>query len=244
VGGPQHKEDKMFDVTKIPPAILPFIKDPPLLKGESRQEYYDLLGVLISETAPVDMVEWLWLIQFTDCAWEIIRNRRIRAFLIDLQRTKDLNAIRSVHYDDGEKYLANWKPDPDFLMRYGTDVRSMVATAFVKVAPKLELIDKNLERLQRRSDEIIEKLECRREVFAHRARRAAANVINAQYEEPRRIAGTSIVIEPMNEVNEQQIVDADSASIIPSLAEEPNAPDSDGSLLNPSPTTSPDETQG
>jgi hypothetical protein len=231
---------------KVPTAILPFIQDPPLLKGESKQEYYDLLGVLIAETAPVDMVEWLWLIQFTNCTWEIIRNRRLRAFLIDLQRIKDLNAIRSVHYDDCEKYLANWKPDPDFLTRYGTDVRSMVATAFVKVAPKLELIDKTLERLQRRSDEVIEKLECRREVFAHRARRAAANIVNARYEEQRRIesADTSIVIEPMNEVNEQQIVDGDSTSIIPSLPEESDAPDSDGSSLNPSPATSPDETQG
>ena len=227
----------------LPPAILPLIQDPPLLKGESRQEYYDLLGVLISETAPVDMFEWLWVIDYTDCFWGIRRNRRIKAFLIDLQRTKDLNAIRSLHYDDCEKYLANWQPDPDFFLRYGTDVRSMVATAFVKVAAKLELVDKDLERQQRRSDKIIEKLECRREVFAHRARRAAAN-INAQYEEPRRIAGTSIVIEPMNEVNEQQIVDGDSTSIIPSLPEESDAPDSDGSLLNPSPTTSPDETQG
>ena len=54
----------LFD--KIPAAILPLIQDPPLLKGESRQDYYNLLGALISETAPVDMVEWLWLIQFTD----------------------------------------------------------------------------------------------------------------------------------------------------------------------------------
>ena len=231
---------------KVPPAILPLIQDPPLLKGESQQAYYDLLDALISETAPVDMVEWLWLIQFTDCSWEIIRNRRLRAFLIDLQRTKDLNAIRSVHYDDSEKYLANWKPDPDFVMRYGTDVRSMVATAFVKVADKLELIDKKLERLQRRSDKIIEQLEYRRELFAHRARQAAAKVGNAQHEEQRRIesADTSIVIEPMNEMNEEQIVDGDSVSIIPSLAPESNEPDSDGSSLNPSPITSPDETQG
>jgi len=224
-------------IPKLPPAILPLIENPPLLKGESQQEYYDLFGALVSETAPVDTVEWLWLIQFTDCSWEIIRNRRLRAFLIDLQRTKDLNAIRSVHYDDSEKYLANWKPDPDFVMRYGTDVRSMVATAFVKVADKLELIDKKLERLQRRSDKIIEHLEYRRELFAHRARQAAAKVGNAQHEEQRRIE-SAIAIEPMNEVNEQQNVDVDTASIIPPSAAEANAPDSAGSSPNPSTTTS------
>ena len=168
-------------IPKLPPAILPLIENPPLLKGESQQEYYDLFGALVSETAPVDTVEWLWLIQFTDCSWEIIRNRRLRAFLIDLQRAKDLNAIRSLHYDDCEKYLANWKPDPEFFTLHGTDVRSMVATAFVKVADKLELIDKKLERLQRRSDKIIEQLEYRRELFAHRARQAAAKVGKAQH---------------------------------------------------------------
>jgi hypothetical protein len=220
-------------IPKLPPAILPLIQNPPLLKGESQQEYFELFGVLVSETAPVDTVEWLWLIQFTDCSWEIIRNRRLRVFLIDLQRTKDLNAIRSVHYDDSEKYLANWKPDPDFLMRYGTDVRSMVATAFIKVADKLELIDKKLERLQRRSDKIVEQLEYRRELFAHRARQAAAKVGNAQHEEQLRIESA-----PTNEVNEQQIVDTNTASIIPLSAAESNAPDSDGSSPNPSTTTS------
>ena len=224
-------------IPKVPAAILPFIQDPPLLKGESRQEYYDLLAALIAETAPVDMVEWLWLIQVTNRTWEIIRNQRIRAFLIDLQRAKDLNAIRSVHYDDCEKYLANWKPDPEFFTLHGTDVRSMVATAFVKVADKLELIDKKLERLQRRSDKIIEHLEYRRELFAHRARQAAAKVGNAQHEEQRRIE-SAIAIEPMNEVNEQQNVDVDTASIIPPSAAEFNAPDSAGSSPNPSTTTS------
>src|SRR3974390_566474 len=177
----------MIFFTKIPPAILPFIKEPPLLKGESRQEFYDLLGALIAETAPVDTVEWLWLIRFTECASEIRRNRRSKAFLIDLQRSKDLNMMASIPYDECEGYLANLTTDPDFLRRYGIDARSMVATAFVKIASKLEVVDKELERLERRSDKVIEQLESRRELFAHRARRAAANIVNAQYEEQRLI---------------------------------------------------------
>ena len=154
--------------------------------------------------------------------------------------------MASLPYDECAEYLANSTTDPDFFRRYGTDARSMAATAFVKVAAKLELIDKSLERQQRRSDKIVEQLESRRELFAHRARRAAANAVYAQHEEQRRIesADTSIVIEPMNEMNEEQIVDGDSVSIIPSLAPESNEPDSDGSSLNPSPITSPDETQG
>ena len=230
----------------VPPAILPFIQDPPLLKGESRQEYYDLLAALIAEIAPVDTVEWLLVIDYANCIWEIRHNRRSKTFLIDLQRTKDLNMMASLPYDECAEYLANSTTDPDFFRRYGTDARSMAATAFVKVAPKLELIDKSLERSERRADQTIEKIESRRELFAHRARRAGVNIVNAQYEEQRRIesADTSIVIEPMNEMNEEQIVDGDSVSIIPSLAPESNEPDSDGSSLNPSPITSPDETQG
>src|SRR3974390_3155546 len=155
---PPRGDSSMFP--NVPPAILPFIQDPPLLKGESRQEYYDLLAALIAEIAPVDTVEWLLVIDYANCIWEIRHNRRSKTFLIDLQRTKDLNMMASLPYDECEEYLANSKTDPDFFRRHGTDARSMAATAFVKAAPKLELIDKSLERSQRRADKVIEKLEC------------------------------------------------------------------------------------
>ena len=136
---------------KIPRAILPLIEKPPLLRGESLQDYNELLAGLVHDVMPSDIPEWLWLIQFLDCSWEIWRNRGYRAKLI------------------------NWQRDQS---SYGSPPETALAIALVKAAPKTEVVDKILERLQRRCDTILQQLEIRREVFAHRARHAAENVLN------------------------------------------------------------------
>ena len=91
----------MEKLPSIPKVILPLIENLPLLKGESSLEYYDLLAQLASEIAPCDLIEWLWVIQFLDCSWEIFRIRRFRTFLIDLQRGRALqNTIwKTLPYD-------------------------------------------------------------------------------------------------------------------------------------------------
>jgi len=80
----------------VPPAILPFIQDPPLLKGESRQEYYDLLAALIAEIAPVDTVEWLLVIDYANCIWEIRHNRRSKTFLIAAHQRPKHDGVTSI----------------------------------------------------------------------------------------------------------------------------------------------------
>lgn len=138
---------------KIPPEIFPLIENPPLLKGESKQIYNDLLAALVADVAPTDIPEWLWVIQFLDCSWEIWRNRRYRAKLID------------------------WHIDQ---MSSGYPQEAGPAMSLVRAAPKVEVIDKMLDRLQRRHDMILQQLEARREIFAYRARRAAENVLKGK----------------------------------------------------------------
>ena len=42
-----------------------------------------MLGGLVSDIAPADFVEWLWLIDFLDCAWKFCAIRRYRAIVIE-----------------------------------------------------------------------------------------------------------------------------------------------------------------
>ena len=100
---PQHLTGEIM-IPKVPAAILPLIQNPPLLKGESQQEYYELFGALVSETAPVDTVEWLWLIQFTDCSWEIIRNRRLRARIRTMSDRRIESNRRNAERSTGPPY--------------------------------------------------------------------------------------------------------------------------------------------
>jgi hypothetical protein len=171
---------------EIPRDILAQLQKPPLLKGESIQEYNDLLAGLIADVRPSDRIEWLWLMQFLDCIWEILRNRRYRAILIDLQRTQALRGVilktvPSGYMEPRELRAAfeHWT-DPGHFDQHGIPPESVPALALVQAGPSLDIIDKSLERLQRRCDSILQQLESRREVFTHRARRAAGKVLGAE----------------------------------------------------------------
>jgi len=171
----------------IPTEILALLRKPPLLKGESVQEYNDLLKGLIVDIGPNDTVEWLWLLQFLDCIWEIFRNRHFRAILIDLQRGPALRSVilktapfGQMTAKEVEAAVAQWTANPDQFSQHGIDPQSVPACSLVQVAKHLETIDRILERLQRRCDSILQQLEYRRELFASRARHAAETILNAE----------------------------------------------------------------
>jgi hypothetical protein len=226
-----------FKIAGIPPEILALINNPPLLKGESSQEYYDLLSVLVSNIAPADIVEWLWLIQFNDCTWEIFRNRRFRTFVIDLQRGPALQGLilkmapsGSMLPTEFNKLVARWTENPEYFSKHGIVPQSVLATAFVQAAARLELIDKSLERLHRRCDTILQQLEYRREVFAHRARRAADKVLKAENVEAPNIvpAAAPLAIEPPDQARPDQSCAASNEIAIVQASSESDMPDSDG----------------
>lgn len=176
-----------LEFTAVPPGILALVEKPPLLKGESAQEYYDLLGGLVSDIIPADCIEWLWVIQFTNCSWEIFRNRRYRAILIDLQRGQALRSVilktspsQQMTGLELERAFALWTENPGQFAQHGVDPQSVPATALLQAAKNLEIIEPILERLQRRCDSILQQLEHRRELFAYRARHAADRVLNVE----------------------------------------------------------------
>ena len=63
--------------------------------------------------------------------------------------------------------------DPANFAKHGIDPLSVPAMAAVQLQDELEALYKRLQQAERRCDAIMQQLEYRREVFAHRARRAA-----------------------------------------------------------------------
>jgi hypothetical protein len=176
----------MSNSRAIPAPILALMQNPPLLKGESAQQYNDLLGALVSQVEPVDVIEWLWVLGFVDRAWDVLRIRQFKVVLIDLQHLKALSAVvmkTEPFYEYSNTSLAqetvNWLADPTKFAKKRIDPRSVPATASVQIRESLDALDKRLERAERRCDTIMQQLEFRREVFAHRARRAADSILNA-----------------------------------------------------------------
>jgi hypothetical protein len=170
----------------IPAPILALMQKPPLLKGESAQQYNDLMGALVSQVEPADIFEWLWVLSFLDHTWDVLRIRRFKVVLIDLQNIKALSAVimkTEPFYVYATKDLAqetvNWLADPANFAKKRIDPLSVPATAAIQIRESLDALDKRLERAERRCDTVIQLLEYRREVFAHRARRAADDILNA-----------------------------------------------------------------
>lgn len=211
-----------------PPEILALIQQPPLLKGESVQQYNALFEVLVCQVAPVDLIEWLWVLNYLDCAWEILRVRRFKSILIDLQQKQALQAVilKTLPSDRGHtpsslaQAEALWSADPTQFANRSIDPLSVPAMAVVQIKQNLEALNKMLERAERRCDTIMQQLEYRREVFAHRARRAADNILNAKTEHVQSLssAKTAPALAATSPMTPNQIP-ADEVAVVPTLAE-------------------------
>src|ERR1700722_16070072 len=119
----------MADFGQIPAPILALMQNPPLLKGESLQHYNDLLGILVVETAPSDLVEWLWILGFLDRAWDVLRIPRFKCALIDLQHKNALRTMVVKLAPPGSGYTASglvqaerlWSDDSAQFAKHGID---------------------------------------------------------------------------------------------------------------------------
>lgn len=177
----ESQESSMPKFPGIPPTILALLQKPPLLKGESVQEYNELFGALVVGLMPVDVIEWLWILNYLDSIWEVFRSRRFISVLITLEGKRALEAVigktlpidKEYYRSDQAKAEALWSADPAYFAKHGIDPLSVPAMAAVQLRDNLEAFYKRLQQAERRCDAIMQQLEYRREVFAHRARRVA-----------------------------------------------------------------------
>ncbi len=169
----------------IPSAILALLQRPPLLKGESVQEYNELFGALVVDLMPVDVIEWLWILSYLDSIWEVFRSRRSISVLINLQGKRALEAVigktlpidKQYYLSDQAKAEALWSADPACFAKHSIDPMSVPAMATVQLQDNLPALYKMLQQAEQRCDSIMQQLEYRREVFAHRARRVAEELL-------------------------------------------------------------------
>jgi hypothetical protein len=153
----------------VPADILALIAKPPLLQGESKDEYYDILAGIIDDLRVADRPEFLWVIRYADCQWEIIRVRRMRALVVDHWRERGRIALVQDRvpgaFEEIGQQLAELYPQ-------GVDPQMVAGRGMIMADhhDQLAYFDKLIERLQSRSDSILQLLEGRREIFAHRER--------------------------------------------------------------------------
>jgi hypothetical protein len=153
----------------VPSDILGLIAKPPLLKGESKDEYFDLLAGIIEDLSVRDRPEFFWAIRYADCHWEIIRLGRMRALVVDHWRERGRSSLVRDRvpeaFSDIDQHLDQLYPD-------GVDPEIVSARGMIMAADhgQLAYFDKTIDRLQGRCDSILQLFEGRREIFTHRER--------------------------------------------------------------------------
>src|SRR5262245_29705237 len=75
----------------IPKDIAALFAYAPTLKTEDDEIYWNCMERFVKYVEPQDIIEWLWVKDVVDLSWEILRLRRLKIDLVEIDR-EDKNA--------------------------------------------------------------------------------------------------------------------------------------------------------
>ena len=159
----------------------------PVLQGEDPKIYRRLQECLAIEIDPQDIIEWFWVRDLTDLAWDSRRLRLIKAALINTgipfaarhlvgpMIMSDLNAVHVLEGDQAESLVrranAGSKRDEVKLEMYletsCLDQSALIAASYGDQVSKIEAIDSGLAKNERRRGAILRDLELHRATLAN-----------------------------------------------------------------------------
>ena len=174
---------------------MPFIGERPLIHGEDPRVYDGLFCRFAAAVEPADPVEWLWVKDLVDAAWEAQRARRLRAQLFNIWRKSAIEKLVESCLDDGsimDPYTLSrgiahdWtstgargeREMEKLLAEYGLSPDVVHATVLGTHARSFERIDSMIAAADQRRDKIIQEIERRRRDRASPFRRAADDIVD------------------------------------------------------------------
>ena len=183
----------------VPAEIAGFLGAPPLLPGEDEEAYAGMTVRVAQAVAPRDIIEWLWIKDIVDNAWESARLRRMRSGLVALGQSLGLRALlRQLGIDAFEDAEGKEVPaaavaqayvegDPIWvgvveraLAERGLGADAINSEAFRAEIRRIETLDRMIAASDARRDTVLREVDRRR--FARKAelRAALAEVESAE----------------------------------------------------------------
>ena len=166
----------------------------PLITGEDPDDYDRLLARLGAAVAPEDAIEWLWLKDVVDLAWEVQRWRRLRAALLMTARIEAMERVLVplIGYEAAEETARDWargntraaRRAETSLADHGLGIDAVMAAAFSQCLGDLESIERMIAAAELRRDRILNQIEKRRQALAWRRREAAVIDIEGEAAPP------------------------------------------------------------
>jgi len=162
-----------------------YLPPAPLIEGDNPADYEAFQALCLAAIRPKDAIEHIWLRDFIDYSWEILRFRRMRAALIGSSRKEAVERLLKEHLPDGIfardaaiNLAQGWSASSEdhvseveeLFKEHGLGPENIIAEAISIKIEDLERIEKLIAAYDHRRDKAIRELEKRRDALATRAR--------------------------------------------------------------------------
>jgi hypothetical protein len=165
------------------PAVLDDIAPPPLIRDDTAAPYAALLAHIIAEVKPHGIVEHIWVRDFVDLAFEVVRLRGLKADLVTASAGEGLSKVlRDLGADDYFGLAKRWHArEPEAiaaveaaLAAAGLGPGVVRAQALAVRIGEVEAIERMIRSAEARRDEMLRQLHRHQAELAERLRNAAA----------------------------------------------------------------------
>ena len=191
----------------MPPQIREALGPAPLTAGEDSTLYERMLTEMAIAVAPRDFVEWIWVRDLVDLAWEAARARAAKAVHLQMTKRQGVMALletcrlggppatlEQLTARDGLQHRADrivrsneteLGGFSDELQALGLDSRAMAGAAYFAALNGLERLQRMVDLADARRDAALREIDRRRDSLARRARAGVERVdevIDAEFE--------------------------------------------------------------
>jgi hypothetical protein len=166
---------------------LAWLGPPPLFKGEDAAAYDELSARIADAVKPEDKLEEIWLRDFVDREWDVLRYRRQKASFMTSTSYEGLQRILEPllrHYPDLVDLAEAWaagdkaaiKRVDELLTSAGLTMDAVMAQTFCTHLNECALIDRMIADAEARRDDALHEIELHRARWGQELRRVTQEV--------------------------------------------------------------------
>lgn len=187
---------------KPPKELAQFFAAPPLLVGESADQYIGLLESVAASATPENSMVWLYIKDVADISFDIWRERKAKTHVIELmQQEVILELLKTTHdksgsesdlyrifnaADDAQKSASDSEARAKInatLTARGYSPETVLAKAYIKGASQIDSIDRRITSYESRRIAIFREIERINEALARRLEKRSSDIIEGEFSE-------------------------------------------------------------
>jgi hypothetical protein len=165
-----------------------FMGPAPVLPGEDSAAYDDLLAQVSGSVKPSNIIEELWLRDYVDLTWEVLRMRRLKDSVIATELPtalrQTLRSINDLKQDQMDTLIRKWRArNPSAmtsvekrLAASSLTLDAVLARAFSNQIDSIERIDRLITIAEGRRNAVLREIERHRASFSQRLAETLHNV--------------------------------------------------------------------